>query len=132
MESAPALALATAQGGKENEFGRKNGGGKGEGNVQGSQGVQGKGQDQGGQGQGQGQGQGHWNQGYRRGAVATTDAFLEARLLVERLSCGKSLVSGWVQRVLTISYARLGQGGGTLYCWKRRRRKGNLAQIMRK
>ena len=44
-------------------------------------------------------------------AGATVDASPEARLLTERISYSKVLVSGWGKRVITISYANTGWGG---------------------
>ena len=105
---ASALGSETDQGGDDNELGCRKGGGEGEVHGQGSQ-----------RGQGQGQGKGHWNHGYRRGACTTTDTFMGERGLVERLSGDKGLVSGWGRRVINLSYAYLGWGGGVL-CWWRR------------
>ena len=46
--------------------------------------------------------------------AAATDAYLEARWLMERLSGGEGLISGTGRNGLTIYYARLGRGG-----WRR-------------
>ena len=44
-------------------------------------------------------------------AGATADASLKGRWLTERLSCGEGIISGWGQRVLTLSYAGPVRGG---------------------
>ena len=49
----------------------------------------------------------HWNQGYQRGAGATTDASSEAQWLAEGLSGSEGLVSGRGRRSITLLHDRL-------------------------
>ena len=61
-----------------------------------------------------------WGEGRTLLEVATDvliDAYIEAWWSAESLSDSKVLIRGWERWGLTISYARLGQGGGVL-CWR--------------
>ena len=92
--------------GEDEEFSFRNGGGEREGH------------DQGNNSQGQCHGWGHWNQGYRRGAGAKTDAYLELWWSEERLGGSKGLVRGQGIRSITISYALPRSGGrASVICW---------------
>ena len=66
---------------------------------------------------GQGQDQGHCNQGYQRGAGATTYVYPEAQWLAERPSGGEGLVRGRGRCSITISYDCTNGGGSVLCHW---------------
>ena len=65
-----------------------------------------------------------WGEGrplLKAASGATSDVSLETGWLEESFSGSEGLVHGQVRRGLTLYYARLVQGGGVPYQWRRRR-----------